>query len=92
MINTVLGVNFFIFGCWILQTSDQISLLYSATKLDDLGVRLRYITAHQVEATVSGLFPRAKVHLFGSSVNGFGRQGCDLDLVLQLDQQNEEVI
>ncbi|KAG8264853.1 hypothetical protein J6590_004886 [Homalodisca vitripennis] len=78
---------------WLGQSdsvNDQLTLLYQATRLDELGVRLRYITAHQLELAVSGLFPRAQVLLFGSSVNGFGRQGCDLDLVLQLDQGSEE--
>lgn len=76
----------------LCQVSDQITLLHRATQLDDLGVRLRYVTAHQLELAVSGLFPRAHIRLFGSSVNGFGRQGCDLDLVLQLDSRTEEVI
>uniref|UniRef100_A0A1B6MF47 Poly(A) RNA polymerase, mitochondrial n=1 Tax=Graphocephala atropunctata TaxID=36148 RepID=A0A1B6MF47_9HEMI len=78
---------------WLGQTdsvSDQLKLLYEATRLDELGVRLRFVTAHQLEVAVSGLFPRAQVLLFGSSVNGFGRRGCDLDLVLQLDQWSEE--
>ncbi|XP_054271458.1 poly(A) RNA polymerase, mitochondrial [Macrosteles quadrilineatus] len=78
---------------WLRESetvSDQVRLVYGATRLDDLGVRLRYLTAHQLEAAVSGLFPRAQVRLFGSSVNGFGRQGCDLDLVLQLDNRSEE--
>lgn len=66
-------------------------ILFRTTRLDELGIRLRYLTAHQLEAAVSGLFPRAQVLPFGSSANGFGRQGCDLDLVLQLDQQSEQV-
>lgn len=31
------------------------------------------------------MFPNISVLPFGSSVNGFGRKGCDLDLVLNLE-------
>ncbi|KAI8432452.1 hypothetical protein MSG28_004844 [Choristoneura fumiferana] len=52
--------------------SDQIQLLYDRTKLNDLSV----------EIVMGSLYANVEVRPFGSSVNGFGRMGCDLDLVL----------
>lgn len=57
------------------------------TRLNDVGQRLRFLTAKQVESTVSGLFPNLCAFPFGSSVNGFGKMGCDLDIVLRLTQE-----
>ncbi|CAH2041204.1 unnamed protein product, partial [Iphiclides podalirius] len=62
--------------------SNQIQLLYDKTKLTDLGVRLRFMVARQLECIFKSLYANVAVHPFGSSVNGFGKMGCDLDLVL----------
>ncbi|XP_047533901.1 poly(A) RNA polymerase, mitochondrial-like [Vanessa atalanta] len=62
--------------------SDQIQLLYERTTLNDLSIRLRYIVARQLEMIFNSLYTNVKIQPFGSSVNGFGRMGCDLDLVL----------
>ncbi|XP_068628339.1 poly(A) RNA polymerase, mitochondrial-like [Battus philenor] len=62
--------------------SSQIQHLYERTKLNDLGVRLRYMVARQFEVIFSSLYANTEVHPFGSSVNGCGKMGCDLDLVL----------
>lgn len=67
------------------QTIDQqIHTLYENTSISDLGYRLRFIAAAQIEQCIRGLFPRAEVHPFGSSVNGFGSSGSDLDMNLVL--------
>ncbi|XP_017470871.1 PREDICTED: poly(A) RNA polymerase, mitochondrial [Rhagoletis zephyria] len=65
----------------------QILLLHQRTQLNDLGVRLRFLAALQVQQAVSGMFPFANAQPFGSSVNGFGRMGCDLDLILRFDRE-----
>lgn len=64
---------------------NQIQMLHQATKLNDLGVRLRFLAALQIESSISGMFPAANAQPFGSTVNGFGKIGCDLDLILRLD-------
>ncbi|XP_049786385.1 poly(A) RNA polymerase, mitochondrial-like [Schistocerca cancellata] len=68
--------------------SEQIDVLYSATHLNDVGERLRFLTARQIEIALCGPFPNVEALPFGSSVNGFGRMGCDLDIVLQLDNDD----
>lgn len=65
----------------------QILYLHQYTHLNDLGVRLRFLAALQVQQAVSGIFPNANAQPFGSSVNGFGRMGCDLDLILRFDRE-----
>lgn len=62
--------------------SGQIIDLYEALKLSDLETRLRFHTAHHLEQYFSKLFQNTKVLPFGSSLNGFGKKRCDLDLVL----------
>ncbi|KAG5878317.1 hypothetical protein JTB14_025367 [Gonioctena quinquepunctata] len=64
--------------------SDQIKTVHNLTKLCDVGTRLRFLTALQIEHAVSGMFPYARAYPFGSSVNGCGKMGCDLDLILKL--------
>lgn len=69
---------------------EQVNLLYEHTRLTDLAIRLKFITALQAQVVVNefldDIFPNAKIYPFGSSVNGFGRIGCDLDMALQYDQ------
>ncbi len=67
------------------SVSDQMTILYKSTTLNDLGIRLRFLAARQIETSISGIFPRAQSCIFGSSVNGYGKMGCDLDLILQLN-------
>lgn len=68
--------------------NDQILILYRLTKLNDLGNRLRYMAGRQLEMAISGMFPNAQACLFGSSVNGFGKKGCDVDLILRLNNKH----
>ena len=67
---------------WTLQNSLIMS---------DLDVRLRYFLCCDLEASLRKLMPAVSVRPFGSTVNGFGRYDCDLDLVVNLNstaQQN----
>lgn len=69
--------------------SGQIIILYEKLRLTDLEVRLRFHTAHHLEQYFSGLFHNIRVLPFGSSINGFGRKKCDLDLLLVPDDIGE---
>ncbi|XP_060804190.1 poly(A) RNA polymerase, mitochondrial-like [Amyelois transitella] len=73
------------------SVSEQIQLLYDRTVLNDIGVRLRYMVARQLEVVFNSLYSNIVVLPFGSSVNGFGRIGCDLDLVLT-NELTEEML
>lgn len=64
------------------SVSDQILKLYENTRLNDLSIRLRFLGALQIQRALSGLFLNHTVLPFGSTVNGFGKLGCDLDLIL----------
>lgn len=63
---------------------DQMLTLYRATCLNDLGTRMRFLAANQLEMALNGMFPFIKAFPFGSSVNGFGKVGCDLDMILRM--------
>jgi poly(A) RNA polymerase len=52
-----------------------------------MSIRLRFYTAYQIEHSFHGLFPNIAVLPFGSSVNGFGKQNCDLDLSLSFEKE-----
>ncbi|XP_049531661.1 poly(A) RNA polymerase, mitochondrial [Anopheles darlingi] len=69
---------------------DQVTVLHRVTKLNDLGKRLRFLAVRQLESSLQGMFPQAVAHPFGSSVNGYGRMGCDLDVILDLDCRSGE--
>lgn len=74
---------------WRQRSLNELVLqLYEKTRLNDLAIRLRFLAALQIEATVSCIFPSAKALPFGSSVNGFGRMGSDLDVVLSFEEKN----
>lgn len=73
------------------SVADQMQILHRATCLNDIGTRLRFLAARQVEQSLRGMFPNAQACPFGSSVNGFGRLGCDLDLILRLTTFEDKV-
>ncbi|KAK5647273.1 hypothetical protein RI129_002165 [Pyrocoelia pectoralis] len=68
------------------NVSQQIEVLHDVTKLNEVATRLRFLTTRQVELSVAGMFPHAVAYPFGSSVNGFGKMGCDLDIVFKLTE------
>jgi len=59
--------------------------MYNKLVMSDLDIRLRYFLCRDLESSLSKLLPGVSVRPFGSSVNGFGRYDCDLDLVINLD-------
>lgn len=70
--------------------NEQMKLIISETQLNDLSIRLRFLAANQIENAISGMFPSAKAYPFGSSVNGFGKLGCDLDMILKLNAKEDD--
>lgn len=74
------------------SVSDQMIALYNCLKITDLDIRLRFYTANEISYYLSRLFPNICVVPFGSSVNGFGQIGCDLDLLCKtIENSNKEI-
>jgi DNA polymerase sigma len=63
-----------------LQLSGIISLLHNHHKMTEIDIRLRYFLASSIEEMLTKVFPHCQANLFGSSVNGLGNTGCDLDV------------
>lgn len=67
--------------------SEQMRILEDSTKLSELGIRVRFFVASQLEQAFNNLFPNGCVLPFGSTVSGIGRQSGDLDLVMVPDMR-----
>ena len=50
--------------------------------LPEVGIRLRYFVANEVQNLLKGILPFCNILPYGSSVNGFGKFNCDLDLTI----------
>ncbi|GAV03745.1 hypothetical protein RvY_14128 [Ramazzottius varieornatus] len=72
--------------------SEQIQLFYTHSQITETAIRLRYFISTQIEDAISGIFPWSRVYLFGSSVNGFGKQDSDVDLILDYDVGHTEKV
>jgi len=72
------------------SVSDQILELWRMSSMTEHSSRLRFLVGRQVEMALSGMFPRAEVLPFGSSVNGFGSCSSDQDMFLVLDPPRDQ--
>lgn len=72
---------------------EQAILLYNNTCLDDTSIRLKYLGAlqaqHVLHYFLDHIFPNSVIYPFGSSVNGYGESGCDLDMTLRFDRYDK---
>lgn len=64
------------------SVSRQLTVLHQYEKMDELGTRLRYMICSLLEEALCGFVPSCRVLPFGSSLNGFGRNSSDLDMVI----------
>ncbi|XP_050008506.1 poly(A) RNA polymerase, mitochondrial isoform X2 [Alexandromys fortis] len=65
---------------------DQLHTLLKTFQLTEENVRLRHLTCSLIEDIAAAYFPGCVIRPFGSSVNTFGKLGCDLDMFLDLDE------
>lgn len=74
-------------GCLFisLQIDQQITSLTDAYQLTEENSRLRFLVCSLLKDIAAAYFPECSIKPFGSSVNGFGKLGCDLDMFLDLD-------
>lgn len=63
----------------------QIVSLTEAHSLTEENSRLRFLVCSLVNDVAAAYFPHCAIKPFGSSVNGFGKLGSDLDMFLDLD-------
>lgn len=63
----------------------QVTSLTEAYQLTEENSRLRFLVCSLVNDIAAAYFPECTIKPFGSSVNGFGKLGCDLDMILDLD-------
>ncbi|KAM5337804.1 poly(A) RNA polymerase, mitochondrial [Glossophaga mutica] len=72
--------------CNAESVDDQLNTLLKEFQLTEENAKLRYLTCSLIEDIAAAYFPSCEVRPFGSSVNGFGKLGCDLDMLLDLDE------
>ncbi|XP_004691251.1 PREDICTED: poly(A) RNA polymerase, mitochondrial [Condylura cristata] len=65
---------------------DQLNTLLKEFQLTEENTKLRYLTCSLIEDLAAAYFPDCVIKPFGSSVNGFGKLGCDLDMFLDLEE------
>lgn len=67
------------------QIDQQITSLRDVYQLTEENSRLRFLVCSLLKDIAAAYFPECTIKPFGSSVNGFGKLGCDLDMFLDLD-------
>ncbi|XP_057587811.1 poly(A) RNA polymerase, mitochondrial isoform X2 [Hippopotamus amphibius kiboko] len=72
--------------CCAGSVDDQLNTLLKESQLTEENTKLRYLTCSLIEDVAAAYFPDCAVRPFGSSVNSFGKLGCDLDMFLDLDE------
>ena len=63
----------------LCDINEQMSLLRSLCSLQSEDLKQREEIRHFIENLLKKLYPRCKVHLFGSSINGLGFKDSDID-------------
>ncbi|XP_076014507.1 poly(A) RNA polymerase, mitochondrial [Genypterus blacodes] len=66
----------------------QMTALTEACQLTEENVRLRFLVCSLLKDIANVFFSECAIRPFGSSVNGFGKLGCDLDMFLDLNGIN----
>ncbi|KAM9671451.1 poly(A) RNA polymerase, mitochondrial isoform 1-T1 [Trichechus inunguis] len=72
--------------CYAESIDDQLNTLLKASQVTEENAKLRQLTCSLIEDIAAAYFPYCTVRPFGSSVNSFGKLGCDLDMFLDLDE------
>ncbi|XP_017931315.1 poly(A) RNA polymerase, mitochondrial [Manacus vitellinus] len=68
--------------CLADSISSQMYILLNEYQLTEENIRLRFLACSLVRDFARAYFPDSTVKPFGSSVNTFGKLGCDVDMFL----------
>uniref|UniRef100_A0A8C9EVN1 Mitochondrial poly(A) polymerase n=1 Tax=Pavo cristatus TaxID=9049 RepID=A0A8C9EVN1_PAVCR len=68
--------------CHADSISSQMYILLNEYQLTEENIKLRYLACSLVRDFARAYFPDSTVKPFGSSVNTFGKLGCDVDMFL----------
>ncbi|XP_072268770.1 poly(A) RNA polymerase, mitochondrial [Pyxicephalus adspersus] len=71
--------------CNAKDIEHQANIILQECQLTEESIRIRYLVSSLVSDIATAYFPKATLHPYGSSVNSFGKMGCDLDLFLNLE-------
>ncbi|XP_025060210.1 poly(A) RNA polymerase, mitochondrial [Alligator sinensis] len=72
--------------CCADSISNQLYSLLNEYQLTEENIKLRFLACSLIQDIARAYFPECVVKPFGSSVNSFGKLGCDLDMFLDLDE------
>ncbi|XP_055032102.1 poly(A) RNA polymerase, mitochondrial [Misgurnus anguillicaudatus] len=64
---------------------EQLLCLTEALQLTEENISLRFLVCSLLRDIAAAYFPECIIRPFGSTVNSFGKLGCDLDMFLDLD-------
>uniref|UniRef100_UPI00358F71C3 poly(A) RNA polymerase, mitochondrial n=1 Tax=Myxine glutinosa TaxID=7769 RepID=UPI00358F71C3 len=68
----------------------QLEELVQHMQLTEEDIRLRFLVSSLLQDLCTAILPSIQIQPFGSSVNLFGRVGCDLDMFLDIGSLNFE--
>ncbi|KAL8165004.1 UNVERIFIED_CONTAM: hypothetical protein K2H54_024247 [Gekko kuhli] len=71
------------------SVSEQLHMLTEEYQLTEENTKLRFLTCSLIQDIAGAYFPDCIVKPFGSSVNSFGKLGCDLDMFLDLNEMGK---
>ncbi|XP_061411006.1 speckle targeted PIP5K1A-regulated poly(A) polymerase-like [Lethenteron reissneri] len=71
--------------CQQETVEEQMLQLVRVFQLSESAVRLRNLLVNLLQEVFTEFFPGCIIHPFGSTVNGFGLRGSDMDLFLDLE-------
>uniref|UniRef100_A0A8C1BV71 Mitochondrial poly(A) polymerase n=1 Tax=Cyprinus carpio carpio TaxID=630221 RepID=A0A8C1BV71_CYPCA len=64
---------------------EQLQCLTETLQLTEENISLRFLVCSLLRDIAGAYFPECIIRPFGSSVNSFGKLGCDVDMILDLD-------
>lgn len=70
---------------FLLQIDEQLQCLTETLQLTEENISLRFLVCSLLRDIAGAYFPECIIRPFGSSVNSFGKLGCDVDMILDLN-------